>query len=598
MTREEIVPERLAGATAVVVDVFLATTTLLTILENGARRVFPVASLEEAEEVGAKLDASGVLRGGEQDAARIEGYDHGPFPDEYPPERVADRDVIFVTTNGTRAIADAAPAGRVLLGCLRNAPAVARYLESSGAESVYLICAGSAGRFTIEDFLGAATVLSHMNTGGWRLNDGAWMALDFMNRYRNRELEALKQSRAGRWFFEHDRVDAFEFVGETGSSELVPEVKDGQLVSTLPTEGRRRAEMGGKPLDTIRVREGEGFDLEAVERYLREHLDGLPEGELKVRQFPSGASNLTYLLEVGDWEGVLRRPPFGPVPPKAHDMGRESGVLMRLHEAYPLAPMPYFFCDDESVIGAPFYVMERRRGVVVDDEFPEGVEPTRELCQGISRAVADTLAELHAVDPGEAGLGDLGRPEGFLQRQLEGWIGRYEKARTDEIGEVGPLTDWLARGVPESPEPTIIHNDYKLNNLVLDPDDLTEVRAVLDWEMATIGDPLFDLAVSLSYWTEPGDSQELKDVMPTVTSTPGFMTRAEFVERYAEKSGRDLSEMHWYMVFGYFKLAAILQQIYARWKKGQTKDERFANFDGRVRTLILHANSLAEEGGL
>jgi aminoglycoside phosphotransferase (APT) family kinase protein/phosphosulfolactate phosphohydrolase-like enzyme len=598
MTREEIVPERLAGATAVVVDVFLATTTLLTILENGARRVFPVASLEEAEEVGAKLDASGVLRGGEQDAARIEGYDHGPFPDEYPPERVADRDVIFVTTNGTRAIADAAPAGRVLLGCLRNAPAVARYLESSGAESVYLICAGSAGRFTIEDFLGAATVLSHMNPGGWRLNDGAWMALDFMKRYRNRELEALKQSRAGRWFFEHDRVDAFEFVGETGSSELVPEVRDGQLVSTLPTEGRRRAEMGGKPLDTIRVREGEGFDLEAVERYLREHIDGLPEGELKVRQFPSGASNLTYLLEVGDWEGVLRRPPFGPVPPKAHDMGRESGVLMRLHEAYPLAPKPYFFCDDESVIGAPFYVMECRRGVVVDDEFPEGVVPTRELCQGISRAVADTLAELHAVEPGEAGLGDLGRPEGFLKRQLEGWIGRYEKARTDKIGEVGPLTDWLARGVPESPEPTIIHNDYKLNNLVLNPGDLTEVRAVLDWEMATVGDPLFDLAVSLSYWTEPGDSQELKEVMPTVTSTPGFMTRAEFVERYAEKSGRDLSEMHWYMVFGYFKLAAILQQIYARWKKGQTKDERFADFDGRVRTLILHANSLAEYGSL
>src|SRR5215217_3298411 len=319
--------------------------------------------------------------------------------------------------------------------------------------------------------------------------------------------------------------------------------------------------------ETIRVREGEGFDLDAVERYLRDHIEGLPEGELEVRQFPSGASNLTYLLEVGDWEGVLRRPPFGPVPPKAHDMGRESRVLVKLHEAYPLAPKPYFFCEDESVIGAPFYVMERRRGVVVDDEFPVGVEPTRELCQGISRAVADTLAELHAVDP-------------------------------DEVGEVGPLIDWLVKDVPESPEPTIIHNDYKLNNLVLNPEDLTEVRAVLDWEMATVGDPLFDLAVSLSYWTEPTDPKELKEVMPTVTSTPGFMTRAEFVGRYAEKSGRDLSEMHWYMVFGYFKLAVILQQIYARWKKGQTKDERFANFDGRVRTLILHANSLAEEGSL
>ena len=242
MTREEIVPERLAGATAVVVDVFLATTTLLTILENGARRVFPVASLEEAEEVGAKVDASSVLRGGEQDAARIEGYDHGPFPDEYPPETVADRDVIFVTTNGTRAIADAAPAEEVLLGCLRNAPAMASYLEGSGTDSVYLICAGSAGRFTIEDFLGAATVLSHLNTEGWRLNDGAWMALDFMERYRGRELEALKQSRAGRWFFEHDRVDAFEFVGDIGASELVPEVSAGQLDSRSASQ---RAAFGG-----------------------------------------------------------------------------------------------------------------------------------------------------------------------------------------------------------------------------------------------------------------------------------------------------------------------------------------------------------------
>jgi 2-phosphosulfolactate phosphatase len=229
MTREEIVPDRLAGATAVVVDVFLATTTLLTILENGASRVFPVASLDEAESVRKKLDASNVLRGGEQDAARIEGYDHGPFPEEYPPEAVADRDVVFVTTNGTRAIADAAPAERVLLGCLRNAPAVARYLEESGTASVYLICAGSAGRFTVEDFLGAATVLSCMDTREWRLNDGAWMALDFMERYRGRELAALEQSRAGRWFFEHDRVDAFEFVGEVGASDLVPEVVGGRL---------------------------------------------------------------------------------------------------------------------------------------------------------------------------------------------------------------------------------------------------------------------------------------------------------------------------------------------------------------------------------
>jgi aminoglycoside phosphotransferase (APT) family kinase protein len=351
-------------------------------------------------------------------------------------------------------------------------------------------------------------------------------------------------------------------------------------------------------LETIGVREGEEFDLAAVERYLRERVENLPEGELGVRQFPSGASNLTYLLKIGDWEGVLRRPPLGPVPPKAHDMGRESRILAKLHEAYPLAPRPYLFCEDEAILGAPFYVMERRVGVVVDDEFPEGVEPGPELCRGISGTVTDTLAELHAVDPWEAGLGDLGRPEGFLERQVRGWIGRYDEAKTDEIDEVESLTGWIAREIPESPQPTIIHNDYKLNNLVLAPDDLRVVRAVLDWEMATIGDPLFDLAVSLSYWREPDDPQELIEVMPTVTSKPGFMTRKEFMQRYAEKSGRDLSEMHWYMVFGYFKLAVILQQIFARWRKGQTSDERFAAFDRRVRNLILHANDLARKGEL
>jgi aminoglycoside phosphotransferase (APT) family kinase protein len=346
------------------------------------------------------------------------------------------------------------------------------------------------------------------------------------------------------------------------------------------------------------VREGENFDLAATERYMREHIENLPEGELEVRQFPSGASNLTYLVKIRDWEGVLRRPPLGPVPPKAHDMGRESRLLIKLHEAFPLAPKPYFFCEDESVIGAPFYVMERRKGVIVDDSFPEGVEPTEELRRGMSRMVVDTLVELHTVDWQKAGLGDLGRPEGFLERQVKGWIGRYDKAKTEEIEEVGPLTEWIQKNIPESPPATIVHNDYKLNNLLLNPEDLTEVRAVLDWEMTTIGDPLFDLAVSLSYWVEAGDSQELKEVLPTVADTPGFMTRKEFIDYYAQKSGRDLSDMHWYLVFGYLKLAVILQQIYARWHNGQTKDERFANFNERVKSVIVHAHDLVQKGEL
>jgi aminoglycoside phosphotransferase (APT) family kinase protein len=348
--------------------------------------------------------------------------------------------------------------------------------------------------------------------------------------------------------------------------------------------------------ETVDVRKGEDFDLEAAERYLRAHIEDLPGGELEVSQFPSGASNLTYLLKIDNWEGVLRRPPLGPVPPKAHDMGRESGILSKLGAVYQLAPKPYFFCEDESVIGAPFYVMERKTGVVLDETFPDHIEPDEELCRGISRTVVDTLVRLHAVDVEEAGLGDLGKPEGFLERQTEAWISRYDKAKTVDIGEVGPLTGWLASDVPESPPPTVIHNDYKLNNLVLDPEDLTDVRAVLDWEMATVGDPLFDLAVSLSYWIEPDDPDELKAVMPTVTVTPGFMTRKEFIDRYEKESGRDLSDMHWYVVFGYFKLAAILQQIYARWKNGQTEDERFADFGERVLTLIRHAENLTRTG--
>ena len=231
MTRQEIVPERLAGATVVVLDVFMATTTLLAILENGASDVYPAESLEEAEGLRARLGPENVLRGGEQDAARIDGYDCGPFPEEYAPEVVGDRDVIFVTTNGTRAIADAAPADRVLLGCLRNAPAVARELEASGTDSVYLVCAGSAGRFTVEDFLGAAKIISNMNAPeGWRTNDAAWLALDFMQRHGGNVHGALEESRAGRWFAENDRMDAFRFVADVGASDLVPEVVDGRAV--------------------------------------------------------------------------------------------------------------------------------------------------------------------------------------------------------------------------------------------------------------------------------------------------------------------------------------------------------------------------------
>jgi 2-phosphosulfolactate phosphatase len=229
MTRQEVVPGRLSGATAVVFDVFMATTTLLTILENGARNVYPVASLEEADQVKETLDTDSLLRGGEQDAARIEGYDHGPFPEEYAPEVVRAKDVIFVTTNGTRAIADVAPADTVFLGTLRNARAVASHLEVSGADSIYLVCAGAGGRFNLEDFLGAATVLSYLDVDGFELNDGARLALDFAERHGQNIYETLKRGRAGRWFVDNERMDVFDFVADVGASGLVPEVVRGKL---------------------------------------------------------------------------------------------------------------------------------------------------------------------------------------------------------------------------------------------------------------------------------------------------------------------------------------------------------------------------------
>ncbi|MBX6394692.1 MAG: phosphotransferase family protein [Alicyclobacillaceae bacterium] len=340
---------------------------------------------------------------------------------------------------------------------------------------------------------------------------------------------------------------------------------------------------------TIPVRPGEELNVEAVRRFLLDHIEGLEDAPLEVEQFPSGASNLTYWIRCGKWEAVLRRPPFGPLPPKAHDMKRESAFLTRLNRVFPLAPRPYAFCDDPAVLGCPFYVMEYRRGLVLDDRFPEGLEPTPELCRTISHTVVDTLVALHEIDYREAGLEEFGRPAGFLERQVHGWIDRYHRAKTDEIPAVDRITRWLIDHLPESPAPTVIHNDYKLNNMLLDPSDPSRVVAVVDWEMATIGDPLFDLAVSLSYWAEENDPEPLKMVLPTVTKNGGFITREEFIHRYSIKSGRDVSSMDFYMVFAYFKLAVILQQIYVRWKRGQTQDPRFASFGVRVRNLLEYA---------
>jgi aminoglycoside phosphotransferase (APT) family kinase protein len=353
-----------------------------------------------------------------------------------------------------------------------------------------------------------------------------------------------------------------------------------------------------EPADTIAIRSGEDFDHEAVAAYLRANLSGIGADPLEVRQFPAGRSNLTYLLRIGEWEAVLRRQPLGPVPPKAHDMEREAGLLERINRVFPLAPRPYLICHDAALLGVPFYVMERKRGVVVDDGFPAGTEVTPDLCRRLSETLIGTLVELHAVDWRAAGLEQYGHPEGFLPRQVEGWIGRYQKAATEEIASAEPLMRWLAANVPESHAPTIVHNDFKLNNLLLDPQQLDRVTGVLDWEMTTVGDPLFDLAVTMGYWIEAGDPESMRAGLPSVTMLPGFLSRNECMELYARLSGRDVSNMRFYLTFAYFKLAVIIQQIYARWQRGQTQDARFALFGTRVRLLLDYAEPLTRGAAL
>ncbi len=343
--------------------------------------------------------------------------------------------------------------------------------------------------------------------------------------------------------------------------------------------------------DTIPVRKGEELDLPVVENFIRQHFEGLSDDPLEVQQFSAGRSNLTYRLKIGDWEAVLRRPPLGPVAPKAHDMEREYHILKEIHPYFPQAPKPYVFAD-ETIIGRPFFIMERKHGIVLDTDFPPDVTVTEERCRILSQTMVDTLVVLHSIDYQKTRLKEMTRPQGFMERQVHGWIQRYERAKTEEIEGVDHLTKWMVDHIPASPpEPAIIHYDYKLNNAMFDPDDFSRMVGLFDWEMTTVGDPLADVAVAMTYWIEPGDSDLLKKGMgkPPVTTYPGFMSRDEFMEAYARKSGRDLSNMDFYLTFAYFKLAVICQQIYYRWKKGQTQDERFAGLNLFVRNLIAYA---------
>jgi aminoglycoside phosphotransferase (APT) family kinase protein len=343
------------------------------------------------------------------------------------------------------------------------------------------------------------------------------------------------------------------------------------------------------------VRPGEELDPDRLEAYLKEHIPNFT-GPIAVEQFPSGYSNLTYLLRAGDQELVLRRPPFGANIKTAHDMGREYRILSHLINVYPKVPRPLAYCDDASVLGAPFYVMERVTGVILRAMPPKGLDLSPELMRRLSEAFIDNLVELHAVDYQAAGLGAVGRPEGYVARQVKGWTERYKNARTDDLPEVEQAAAWLAENRPPEAGAALIHNDYKYDNLVLDPEDLSGILAVLDWEMATIGDPLMDLGTTLGYWIDPDDPDELQTLQFGLTTRPGNLNRQQLVERYAQKSGRDVSHVLFYYVYALFKIAVIVQQIYQRYKLGFTQDERFANLIVFVQVLGKTAARAIEKG--
>ena len=362
--------------------------------------------------------------------------------------------------------------------------------------------------------------------------------------------------------------------------------------------------------DTAPIRPGEELDFASLEKYLRDRLPDLikesriDQPSMRIEQFPGGHSNLTYLIRLGQQEFVLRRPPFGPVAPTAHDMPREYRLLSMIHPVFDLAPRPYLLCEDISVIGAHFYLMERRRGLVIRRDIPKEIGNDMEARRRVSLAMVDTLASLHAVDIYSTGLIGIGKPVGFVTRQVKGWTERWHRSMTSEVREIDAVIRWLAERIPPEPDPemgrpaSLVHNDFKLDNVMLDPHDPARIVAILDWEMCAVGDPLVDLGIFLCYWAEKPDPEARRESISPVTTEPGWLSRLEITERYAEKTGRDVSSIAFYEAFALFKVAVVLQQIYFRYVRGQTADERFKDFDRRVAGLARAALDVAERSGI
>jgi len=344
--------------------------------------------------------------------------------------------------------------------------------------------------------------------------------------------------------------------------------------------------------DTIAVRSDEAFDTARVAAFLHNKLPGT-DGPLTVRQFGGGAANLTYLLDYGTHQYVLRRPPLGPVAPSAHDMGREYRVLSVLHQVLPTAPQAYLFSDDPDIVGTPFFIMERRYGVVVRRSIPKVYAHIPDAPKRMSQALIDTLVDFHAVDYQAIGLEKLGKPIGFIERQIEGWYKRWQQAKLVDLPEMEQIYHWLRDHIPANNSFSLIHNDYKLDNIMLQVQDPGQIVAIFDWDMCTLGDPLNDLGALLCYWTEPTDPDYYQAGSMMPPSNSGFLSRAELVARYAERSGRDVSQIRFYHALGLYRLVVIIAQIYIRFHRGQTQDQRFASFGQRVPLLARAALNVA-----
>jgi aminoglycoside phosphotransferase (APT) family kinase protein len=342
------------------------------------------------------------------------------------------------------------------------------------------------------------------------------------------------------------------------------------------------------------IRKGEELDTARMEEFIKDSIPGL-NGPLQINQFPKGHSNLTYLLTAGDREFVLRRPPFGRKAKSAHDMGREYRILKALRPVYRYCPEPFVYSEDETVMGCPFYIMQRIRGVILRRDFPANFTITPSRVKELYRKVLRIQHELHTIDYKNIGLENLGKPDGYVKRQVTGWSERYRAAKTPDAPDAEKVMAWLEEHMPaDTKKPGIIHNDFKLDNIVLDESDLLNVVGVLDWEMATIGDPLMDLGSSLAYWVQKDDHPDLLAIRMMPTNADGAPTREELVKLYCELAGIETGGFDFYYCFGLFRLAVIAQQIYYRYYHGQTKDERFKTMIIGVHVLENAARRIAE----